>query len=93
MTDPIRPEVVATISRVQGDHLWSHTPTSHCSCGWKAEGFVDVIPQWTEHVAEEVHTAIRGDLLSSLAPVVEALDADQLPVHEFVHKIRNEVRR
>lgn len=92
-TSTISVVVVKRIAEVQKLHLWSHTVTTHCSCGWKAEGLVNVLEQWTEHVAEEVSSAISDLLLTSLEPAVDALYSDRMELHQFIHHVRNEVRK
>lgn len=88
----IKSDVAARIAEVQKSHIWAHTLNSHCSCGWKAEGLVNVLEQWSEHVAGEIYSAISGNLLEILKPAVDALDSDSMALHSFIHHVRREVR-
>lgn len=55
------------VADVLREHLWSHTPTTHCSCSWQAQaGPSEPAPleQWLAHVAGELTTATEATVLS-----------------------------
>lgn len=45
------------VAAVLREHLWHHTPTTHCSCTWQATPSGEpVVEQWLTHVAAQLDT-------------------------------------
>lgn len=48
---------------VMEKHLWHHTATTHCSCGWRSSGFGLDVREYLKHVVDALTAAdvISGD--------------------------------
>lgn len=53
LTDAERAAFVAELER----HLWSHTATRKCLCGWNGSG-PTVLDDWLNHVTTEVFASV-----------------------------------
>lgn len=51
---------VEQMAAVLAEHLWHHTKTTHCACGWRAELAQLAVDGYTAHVAAELARAGFG---------------------------------
>jgi hypothetical protein len=48
------PELTAALREALSEHLWSHTATTHCACGFRAPIAQRALMDYLEHVAQAI---------------------------------------
>ncbi|KAB2808328.1 hypothetical protein F9L07_22700 [Pimelobacter simplex] len=51
--------IAKLLAQVAGEHLWRHTATTHCACGWRQPLAQLAVEGYVAHIAEVQAAALR----------------------------------